>query len=104
MSAPESCRIFATGANIFLTSGLALILTPNGVTSAGVCFHCCEMIRDLFLVILCVLLRSGLTILFIHPCDHADGALRFQMKFLDQICRFHRYCNPRAVVDRACAE
>ena len=30
MPAPDSCKIAATGANIFFTSGSALILTPIG--------------------------------------------------------------------------
>ena len=71
------------------------------MTSAAVGFVNCKMIWKLAGVIRFVLFRAAGAVLLIHPCDHANGALRFEMQLLNQMHCFHCDRDTGGIIDRA---
>src|SRR6266550_7776191 len=72
---------------------------PDRMTRATIGFVNSKMIGKLTGVILLVLLRSPAAVLFVHPRNHADGSFRFEVKLLNQVCRFHRHRDACAIID-----
>ena len=87
-----------------LCCGLGMQVQPERMIRAAVRLHYRKMVREILFMLFRVSLRTHRPVLFIHPRNHTNRALRFEMKFLNEVRRFHRNSDTGAVVDRACSQ
>src|SRR5439155_18952366 len=90
---------FAERCQDFLDAGFDLRVDPKRMIRAAVRLHRADVILQFARMIRRVTFSAAQSVLFIHPRDDADGALRLQLELLHEVRGLHRAGDARAVVD-----